>query len=146
MNTINMIIEAKENGMSYENQDMLYSHKLGFVSRYYSTPWEGKSFKNLNDLIHDDGEFSEGWIIKKVELTNEEKIILKAIINNEDCDYRYITRDDEDYLELFDEKPEMTALGWDAEVNNQENIDIFSHIFKSITLENSPLLISDLLD
>ena len=41
-------------------EDMYYSKKKGFHDDV-GNDWNGCSFDVLNDLIHDDGEFSNGW-------------------------------------------------------------------------------------
>jgi len=61
MKTIDMIIRARDTGRNYINKDMLYSDELGFVSKNNLKLWDAQAFDTLNELIHDDGEYLDGW-------------------------------------------------------------------------------------
>ena len=61
-----MLFKAEHDGNTYKlfdihnAEDMYYSKKKGFHDDV-GNDWNGCSFDALNDLIHDDGEFSGDW-------------------------------------------------------------------------------------
>lgn len=54
MNTLEMIIDAKNTGKTYINNDLLYSDDKGFHDDTGGS-WPAKSFHTLNDIIYLDG-------------------------------------------------------------------------------------------
>ena len=54
MNTLEMLIEAKNSGKIYANNDVLYSDDRGFHDDT-GDGWPAESFQTLNDIIYLDG-------------------------------------------------------------------------------------------
>ena len=54
MNTLEMLIEAKNSEKIYSNNDLLYSNDKGFHDDT-GGGWPAKSFRTLNDIIYLDG-------------------------------------------------------------------------------------------
>ena len=54
MNTLEMLIEAKDTDKIYSNSDLLYSTDRGFHDDTGGS-WPAKSFHTLNDIIYLDG-------------------------------------------------------------------------------------------
>lgn len=83
------------------------------------------------------------WERKEIpELTGKEVTIL----NNVDKKFKYIARDlYENSIGIFEAIPHLDDDKWRTNDSAHEAEFPFSNIFKSITFENSPILISDLL-
>lgn len=85
------------------------------------------------------------WERKQLpKITQQEKYILSCV----HPDYKYIARDGEDNeIYVYDLEPIRTE-SWEYYRSDGEvgDISIFNHLFKEITFENSPILISDLLN
>lgn len=67
MNTLDMMIEARENGKTYyankHENGLAYNNKLGFHDADDETPWDGYAFKFLNQLMDE----VDGWHISAVD-------------------------------------------------------------------------------
>lgn len=81
---------------------------------------------------------------EKPQLTDDEKVILRNIDNT----FKYIAKDENGELFVFEKKPIKKDSYWDCEVlNNCINLSIFTKLFKSIKWEDEePWKISDLLE
>ena len=67
--------------------------------------------------------------MRKIKLTEEERIILKNIDNK----WKYIARDDQGDLFLFTEKPHKTIpLGWGYKTGKSTFFTMFNHLFQFI--------------
>lgn len=81
---------------------------------------------------------------EKPKLTDDEKAILRNIDNT----FKYIARDEDGELFIFERKPIKSDYYWDCDVfNNCLNLNVFNKLFKSIKWEDDePWNISDLLE
>lgn len=50
MNTLDMMIKAREDGNTYKARDLWYNAKVGFVNSH-GNEWGGYAFNYLNDLF-----------------------------------------------------------------------------------------------
>ena len=81
---------------------------------------------------------------EKPKLTDDEKVILRNIDNT----FKYIAKDEDGELFVFEKKPIKKDSYWDYEaLNNCLNFSIFTKLFKSIKWEDEePWYIPDLLE
>lgn len=103
--------------------------------------------RSLDDKSFDILEVWEGkkllWQRMDIKLTEYEKVILR----NLDDEYEYIARDSYgDYMSIFGSKPYFENDMWKVDGLGIQTDFPYAKIFKTITLENSPILISDLLE
>lgn len=77
MNTLDMMIAARENGKSYKVGDMIYNRFNGF--HYINgEPWDRYAFKTLNELFSIDG-WQEDNAIRMTKSQAEEKYGIKIV-------------------------------------------------------------------
>ena len=81
---------------------------------------------------------------EKPKITDDEKAILRNIDNT----FKYIARDEDGELFVFERKPIKSDCYWDYEVlNNCLNLSCFTKLFKSIKWEDEePWNIKELLE
>ena len=76
---------------------------------------------------------------KKKEFTDDELAIMRSLPK----EYKWITRDDDGELYIFDKKPKNINGIWDN-YDRIRDFDFFEHLFKSITSEDEePVFIDD---
>lgn len=72
-----------------------------------------------------------------IKLTEDEKIILKNI----NFKYKWLARDKDDRLMVYENKPKRMGNLWNANKGDFIQLDIFPDLFKSITWDDEPYLI-----
>ena len=76
---------------------------------------------------------------KKKQFTDDELAIMRSLPK----EYKWITRDDDGELYIFDKKPKNINGIWDN-YDRIRDFDFFEHLFKSITSEDEePVFIDD---
>ena len=126
--------EFKIKGRDYSNKTTfkIQDNKL-FSSRCGLT---GECGLQLNDL-DDIEEIIK--LPKKKEFTDDELAIMRSLPK----EYKWITRDDDGELYIFDKKPKNINGIWDN-YDRIRDFDFFEHLFKSITSEDEePVFIDD---
>lgn len=106
-------------------------------------------FAPINVLVTNERRFLvEVWHREELLITQDEKAILKAIIEVEK--YKYITRDKDGELDLFYLEPvkknDLWCVGSKITEDSPYSLDLFRHKFKFVKWEDEePWLISDVL-
>ena len=109
-----------------------------------------KVFNNLSkkfvDIIDENHKLTTVlWERKpEIQLTSDEVVILKSI----DEGYRYIARDNDGTLSLFEKEPTKSSLfqAYVSDVTlNWQHLSPFNHLFQDITFESGAHLIADLI-
>jgi len=133
MKTLEMLIAAETSGKTYKNERIYYSKKMGFVDSM-NMPWAGYAFTHLNEIIHDDGQFSDGWK-EIVELSETERTIAKSLKG------KWIARDSNGNVFTYNNKPKKGGKVWEG----AHSLSALSHLFPMIIQEGDAILIEDLL-
>ena len=128
-----------------------YNDNLGFdedlfdeytVMRVYSITRE-----LIFDVIMGNKNLELVWE-RKIKVTDFERMILKEIEDK----YKYIARDKDDSLYVYNQEPFKTEDIWEIEeyemgVSKMGDLTIFSHLFPMVRhSDEEPTLISDLLE
>lgn len=135
-------------------QDKKVFLKLNYVSEFfityidYATYCEDLKTRNGNNNVV---KVYENYTCCKIlwerpkppRLSEDEK----AILRNIDKECKYIARDKDDYLFVYDEKPsKRSSSQWFTNAGTARNISVFSHLFQFIKWEDEEAyLIEDLL-
>lgn len=137
MKTLEMLIMAETDGKLYRNVNIYYSKIQGFVDKY-STPYDGSCYASLNELIHDNGQYSDGWR-EAIKLLDDERAILRNIKG------KWLARDRDGMLYSFDAEPEKNTVVWSSD-DKHWTCGAFSHLFQMVQWsDDKPTLIADLL-
>lgn len=98
---------------------------------------------NLLDIYNIVEKWSKEYPLKKYKISKLEYDILKYISDNKTC--TYITRDENGFLCLFNEKPEKNAGYWKG--FGLIVIDVFDELFQFVKWKDEePTSIKDVLD
>lgn len=82
------------------------------------------------------------WERKEFVVSTDEKTILRIIPKT----FKWIVRSQEQYLLLYEKKPQKTRYYWESSKGNVESLMVFNHLFEYIKWEDTePMLIEDLL-
>jgi hypothetical protein len=137
MKTLEMLIAAEANGKTYKNERIYYSKTMGFVDPM-NMPWSGYAFIRLNEIIHDDGQYSDGWK-EVIKLSEVEKVVAQNLKG------KWAARDASGALYTYDSKPEKKGMIWDSNSIGTYSLSALSDLFLMITWEGDAILIEDLL-
>ena len=82
------------------------------------------------------------WERKEFVVSTDEKTLLRIIPKT----FKWIARTQEEYLLLYEDKPQKTRYYWQSSKGDVENLMAFNHLFEYIKWEDElPTLIEDLL-
>ena len=82
------------------------------------------------------------WERKEFVVSTDEKTLLRIIPKT----FKWIARTQEEYLLLYEDKPQKTRYYWESSKGNVESLMVFNHLFEYIKWEDTePMLIEDLL-
>jgi len=137
MKTLEMLIAAETNGKTYKNERIYYSKKMGFVDPM-NMPWAGSAFIHLNEIIHDDGQFSDGWK-EVIKLSEVEKVVAQNLKG------KWIARDASGTLYTYDSRPKRKGIIWESSSTGTHSLSALSSLFLMVTWEGDAFLIEDLL-
>ena len=125
----------------YFNDDLLAVHNRKPITEVFNNT--SGSFENKTNVNHRSATVL--WERKpKIELTSDEVIILKNI----DEGFKYITRDNDGTLSLFEKEPTKSSLfqAYVSDVTlNWQHLSPFNHLFQDITFESGAHPIADLI-
>lgn len=107
-----------------------------------NTCWANNKDMYSDKFLDQEIEIEKENEEEKIRLTDDEKVILK----NLDKKYKYIVRNSNGEIRIFETKPVKLSFTW-SNVNYMEyDYLVFPHLFKFVTWEdNEPTLIEDLL-
>jgi hypothetical protein len=137
MKTLEMLIAAETSGKTYKNERIYYSKAMGFVDSM-NMPWPGYAFTHLNEIFHDDGQFSDGWK-EAIKLSEVERAIAQNLKG------KWIARDKSGILYTYDNKPQRGQKIWVSNSADTHGLAALSGLFLMITWEVDAVLIEDLL-
>lgn len=151
---INYKTGAWESTLSNANYDYLLNHICGLAPILY------KKGTNPYDIM----EVYSDYTMKEILWKRPKEVILsaaeKTILENVNPKYKYIARDEDGLLGVYVTKPVRTSPsssmkipgGWVLSLNIRDlypgqsvGLQAHRHLFKDITWEDEPYLISDLL-
>ena len=101
-----------------------------------------------NDIVSDESYLRINSIInaeiiklpKKKQFTDDELCILRNI----DKEYKWLARDDNGDIYIFEGKPKNYYGVWNSDESTTKKIELFNHLFDSITWEDEePVFIDD---
>jgi hypothetical protein len=132
-----MLLKAEMNRKVYNKEGLYYSKERGFIDAH-GTPWKAYAFSTINDLIHDEGHYSDGWE-ETFRLSDDEKVILRNLKGT------WLARDKSHMLFVYSDKPYRKHTSWMSE-KYYFNFDMFNHLFQMVQwTDDKPTLIADLL-
>jgi hypothetical protein len=139
MKTLEMLITANSDGAKYVKDGLYYSKAKGFVD-VDDKPWKSYAFDTLNDLIHDDGHYAEGWK-KVITLTETERVILRSLKGE------WLARDLNGDLYCYNAQPIKDDCNvWDSPNHMFTSLEALSHLFSMIRNDDTaPTAIKELL-
>lgn len=114
------------------------------LAKVITTNWADMC-KGRECLYRDCGKCKADWLKEehkeKITLSEAERIILENI----DKEYKWIIRDEDEALRIFEEKPKKLETLW-GNSKSFENLNAFNHLFQFITWNDSePYNIEELL-
>ena len=62
METLDMMILARNTGLTYISEDLAYNTKLGFHEAYTYSLWDAKAFDLINDIMELD------WVLEDYDI------------------------------------------------------------------------------
>jgi hypothetical protein len=137
MKTLEMLFKAEKDGKLYKHDGLYYSKLKGFVDKKGS-PWKAYAFSTINDLIHDEGHYSDGWK-EVIKVSDDEKIILRNLKGE------WLAKDYDGELCCYTIKPEKNGTTWYGE-DDYSSLSALDHLFQMVKWEDEePTLIADLL-
>ena len=101
--------------------------KIGFYGKFYE---------------HEFKEWMNAEYVEPFKITQAEKSILESI----DKEYLWIVRDLSEGIGLYTAKPEKEGKGYHLSMGSYTDMRLFKHLFNWLTVQNSPLKISDILE
>lgn len=137
MNTLEMMIEAKGTNKVFKINDLYYSESKGFTNNEFVL-WKADEFISINEIF----ELS-GWK-EVVDIAELEKDILEAV----DKEYKYIVRDKNGALCVYNHLPRRESYYWNCQSGNRlwcRSLEVFNHLFQFITWDSEPFKIEDLI-
>jgi hypothetical protein len=138
MKTLEMLLKAEMNRKVYNKEGLYYSKERGFTDAH-GTPWKGYAFSTINDLIHDEGHYSDDW--KEVfKVSDDEKVILRNLKG------KWLARNEFGILLCYSIKPYRISKYWHHNHATEFSLKAFNHLFQMVQWEDEePTLIADLL-
>lgn len=124
----------KENKVYLNKDSIVYYKSLQHV--FYPTI-NGMIKTNNNEYFFVEFNIDVNLKLSGISLTNDEKIILKNI----NFKYKWLARDKDDRLMVYENKPKRMGNLWNANKGDFIQLDIFPDLFKSITWDDEPYLI-----
>ena len=132
-----MLIKAETSGKTYNKDGLYYSKEKGFVGKD-DKAWKSYAFDTLNDLIHDDGHYSDGWR-EIIDISDDEIVILRNLKG------KWLARDRNGDLYCYTAEPTKEDLSWHNEYDYY-GCEALNHLFQMVQWsDNEPTLIADLL-